>query len=333
MNTVKVHSQNKTYDASAGDTTYVMDAGVTISSKGGQVDFDASSGANNRVVTLAGSLSGANSGLVLGNTAQYVTGSAITVAKTGLVEASSNGIVAYMTEGKINVHGTVSGGMVGLAYLGTDGKVMNDGTIHSSYYATYFQGDDITFTNAGAVNGKHGGVTFNTQSGEHGTLQNTGSIISNQIAVFGGEGSEKIVNGGTITGVVQLNGGNDLYDGRQGTASDVVDGGTGRDRLIGGAQSDVLAGGADHDRLTGHGGRDLFVFKVSDGADTITDFKHQQHDQIELDGLSNAGTFADLAALMHQDGKDTVIDFGGGDVLTLHNVEADHLAKGDFFFG
>ena len=332
MKIVTVHkSQNMTYDASAGDTTYVFEDGASISDNG-QFGIDASSDADNRILKIAGSVSGSTA-VALGNNMHAVTGSAITVAKTGSIDAAANGIVAYMTEGQITIHGKVDGDVAGVGYVGHGGKVMSDGTIQSASYATYFEGDDISFTNAGKVSGGKGAVVFNTHSGEHALLDNTGTIISKQLAVFGGEGNEKIVNDGTITGTVHLNGGNDVYNGRHGTVSDAVDGGAGKDRLAGGSGGDVLAGGADHDRLTGHGGRDLFVFKFSDGADTITDFKHQQHDQIELDGFSNAGKFSDLASLMHQDGKDTVIDFGGGDVLMLHNVEADHLAKGDFFFG
>ncbi len=65
-------------------------------------------------------------------------------------------------------------------------------------------------------------------------------------------------------------------------------GGAGRDILFGGAGDDYLFGGRGADILFGGSGADHFVFRSLDGraVDRIEDFKHAQHDKIDLSDLS-----------------------------------------------
>ncbi|MEH2251107.1 calcium-binding protein [Nostoc sp.] len=70
-----------------------------------------------------------------------------------------------------------------------------------------------------------------------------------------------------ITG---FNNSNDVINGQGG--DDIIDAKSGNDLLRGGAGSDTLIGGAGNDILTGGAGNDNFVFRLSHGNDTITDF-------------------------------------------------------------
>ena len=53
-------------------------------------------------------------------------------------------------------------------------------------------------------------------------------------------------------------------------------------------------------------------------------------DKIDVGGFDNLGTFDNLIALTTQNGADVVIDFGGGDTLTLQNVQKTSLIRDDF---
>jgi VCBS repeat-containing protein len=113
-----------------------------------------------------------------------------------------------------------------------------------------------------------------------------------------------------------------------GNGSDVLDGGNGADTLSGGNGADVLIGGTGNDFLSGGAGHDLFVFGANSGQDRVTDFA--KGDVIQL----SAGQFANFAALtgaIQKIGADTVIDLGGGNLITLQNFTGP-LTASDFLF-
>lgn len=96
----------------------------------------------------------------------------------------------------------------------------------------------------------------------------------------GGLGNDRLTGG---AGLDWLYGGagNDTLEG--GGDIDILLGGAGKDVLTGGAGNDRLDGGEGADKLTGGAGADRFIFaKISDGGDTITDFKAGQGDRLLL---------------------------------------------------
>ncbi|MEA2884655.1 MAG: hypothetical protein QOH32_3911 [Bradyrhizobium sp.] len=109
-------------------------------------------------------------------------------------------------------------------------------------------------------------------------------------------------------------------------------GGPGNDHLYGTAQADVMDGGAGNDFLTGGAGNDSFIFRFGSGADTITDFAAGPgtDDRLDLTALASSYSLADVMARATQHGADTVIDFGGGDSITLQNVPKSYLSGADF---
>ncbi len=109
----------------------------------------------------------------------------------------------------------------------------------------------------------------------------------------------------------------------------------GADSLVGGGGADTLEGGTGNDTLNGGGGDDTFIYDLGDGADTINGFvAGALSDDVLNLGISPAfDTFLEVQAVASQVGLDTVIDFSGGDTITLVGVTAANLHADDFIFG
>ena len=125
--------------------------------------------------------------------------------------------------------------------------------------------------------------------------------------------------------VLEGDGAANLLVGGQG--HDVLRGGGGDDLLEGGGSQDRLTGGAGNDRLSGGAHGDTFVFGDGPiGADVVTDFEDGS-DSIELsaallNGESPVSTTAQavLEAYASVTDGNTVLDFGGGNSITLVGV-------------
>lgn len=115
-----------------------------------------------------------------------------------------------------------------------------------------------------------------------------------------------------------------------------IDGGESGDLISGLNGDDILVGESGADTLTGGSGNEQFWFSVGGGADVVTDFSAGSAvgDVIRLFGRGPAvDTFAEAMALSSQQGANVVINFGGGDTITLQNVTLGSLAANDFMFG
>lgn len=143
-------------------------------------------------------------------------------------------------------------------------------------------------------------------------------------AVRGFEGDDRLFGGG----------GNDTLLG--GDNNDSLIGGGGADRLKGDAANDTLNGSFGADSLTGGAGDDVIEFRKTHGADIVDDFAAgaASEDVIKLIAFGTAfDSFAEVIAASAQAGADVVIDFGGGDTLTLIGVTLGSLHTDDFTFG
>jgi serralysin len=117
--------------------------------------------------------------------------------------------------------------------------------------------------------------------------------------------------------------GNDTLQGGEG--KDKLFGNSGKDLLEGGKQKDLLSGGTGNDVLTGGSGGDKFVFEQNMGKDKITDFT-KGSDVLQLDerlwtaasGVLSASQV--LTQFATDTGADIVLDFGGGNSITLQGV-------------
>jgi Ca2+-binding RTX toxin-like protein len=114
--------------------------------------------------------------------------------------------------------------------------------------------------------------------------------------------------------------------------ADTIFGDANANTLEGLGGNDRLDGKAGNDTLTGGNGADAFVYADGGGADNITDFNRGQGDKIDVSGVTGIYTFADIQSKITSSvgTSPTIIDFGGGNILTLINVTS--LQQSDFVF-
>ena len=166
------------------------------------------------------------------------------------------------------------------------------------------------------------------------TADYSGSTGRVTVSLMSGSGWYGHATGDTLDSVENAVGSafNDSLKGT--TGANRLDGGGGDDSLDGQSGDDVLIGGVGNDRLTGGSGNDFFVFGDGVGDDTITDFVAGAgtSDVIDLSANSLLSAFADVLTHSSQSGADTLIDLGGGDLLTLLGVTRTSLHQDDFSF-
>lgn len=136
------------------------------------------------------------------------------------------------------------------------------------------------------------------------------------------EGNINLVNKGIIKGDVFLSKGDDLFNGAKGKTVGTVFGGDGDDLLIGGKFKDILNGGTGNDRLFGKAGLDVFQFgsDLLDGVkdvDVIRDFA--KGDKFDFSDYLEAG--GDLSFSLGK--RALLIDLNQEDLV---RVQGDILA-------
>lgn len=100
------------------------------------------------------------------------------------------------------------------------------------------------------------------------------------------------------------------------------------DIFVGSDRDEFFSGVGGNDTLTGGKGSDLFEFADGSDKDKITDFGNGD-DVVEL-YVQAASTFDELQGMMVQKGKNVVIDFGNGDVLTFLKFDKNDFSSDDF---
>ncbi|HHP7232770.1 MAG TPA: calcium-binding protein, partial [Xenococcaceae cyanobacterium] len=103
----------------------------------------------------------------------------------------------------------------------------------------------------------------------------------------------------------RLNGGNNADSLIGAGGNDTLNGGAGRDTLKGGAGNDFLTGGKNVDLLFGNSGIDTFVIKRVTASDRIV--IRDYTDNIDVLGLADGLTFADLTIINNQGNTATLI--------------------------
>lgn len=243
-------------------------------------------------VTVNGSLIGANSALWLGGDINSDASETVTVGADGKISALNNNAINL---------------------LAFDSSIDNAGKIVGKYDAILMEGNSggsSDIHNAGLIKGSQGAGIVREGS-EDLTIVNTGTIQGGTAAfdAHGGTGVDTFSNKGAVIGDVQLGGGNDVFNTKNGTVDGTVYGQDGDDKLTGGDGTNNLVGGAGADTLKGGGGADHFIFNTTQEShtwvsldidwsqgfpqlvptfyqgDTIVDFNHNQHDKIDLTGI------------------------------------------------
>ena len=203
-----------------------------------------------------------------------------------------------------------------------------------------------------------GGVGKDTIKGGAGNDRLSGNGGPDLIIANGGNDR---VNGGSGNDVVKGGGGNDVLNGnggadtiKGGAGNDNADGGGGGDSLNGNAGGDVLRGGGGKDHLNGGGGHDTidggkgndhlaggamadtFTFADNFGHDTVSDFSANDHEDIDLSGVSGITGFHNLITHHLNPGPvadSTVIDDGAGNTIVVLGFTTEDFGTGKVISG
>ena len=231
--------------------------------------------AQGAVFTLrnTGSIEGAGKGV--GYAGSLLTGGNLVLdnAATGVIHGRLTGVVVGFTDvpgptvqTQIHNAGQISGSLAGIQVSGLPMILHNSGSIFASDGSaiTAFGEQNMRIFNSGVIETSMvpttGGAIAIDLAGLTGggvnLLQNYGQIIG---TVVMGDQVSTVRNHGLIVGDVNLDSGNDIYDGRGGEVTGAVLGLVGNDKLQGGSLSDLLSGGDGQDQLRGGAGDDMLV--------------------------------------------------------------------------
>ena len=349
-------------DVNAGDATIeltdngavtfgsgVLDLGSVKLANGGQI-FDLSASSGTRMLP----------GLIGGDGADVVTGPGFggTAAYSGFKASLGGGNDTFTSTSTStnNILGeqgddTLTGGAGNDTLNGGSGadKLNGGAGVNTVSYTTDTTGVTVNLATQTASGGDAKGDTIANFQNITGGSKNdvlTGDDTDN---VLDGQSGDDIIDGAggndTIRGDISFNStGADKLSGGDGddtifgySGNDILLGGNGNDVLAGdtlasGAGDDTLDGGAGDDTLSGGAANDTFVYDGR-GADKITDFAGGVGIKDVIKVTDVYTTFAQIQAntTIVNAGKDTQIDFGGGNKLTLVNFKAG-LEADDFVF-
>ncbi|GHC56071.1 calcium-binding protein [Neogemmobacter tilapiae] len=177
----------------------------------------------------------------------------ITVA--GYVRGALDGIdlldSGYNQSITIKAGGRVQGGNDAVRIDGEGWTITNAGTMIGGRYGINVQADGIALCriiNSGQIT--TGDASISLEGPANIRLVNSGDIRSSGMDVYDGDsGRDLIRNTGRMVGRIQLDDGNDVYDGFQGRVNGLINGGEGNDRIVLGKGADAMHGGNGLDTL------------------------------------------------------------------------------------
>ena len=223
--------------------------------------------------------------------------------------------------------------------------------------ATHGASSQVTFTNSGRITAD---IAFlsddhdNPASDNRDIFVNAGIITGDMVM---GDGADRIINNGTMTGYADLGALDDRFDGAVGIYTGIVDGGAGNDTLIAsrgaqilfgnyghdtlyaGADDDLLIGGRGSDALDGGGGFDMIYYVDSWSAVTVDFAAGTVHEGGGNDRFRNIEgvigsaygdtlTGAGANDYLEGAGGNDVIGGGGGNDVILGDTGNDQLTGG-----
>lgn len=256
------------------------------------------------VFDVAGTINGYDDGI---NTMGCDPAQTVRIQASGRINSGGDGVIPEAD---------------GVILDGLNSTLTSAGTITSYGSAvSLFVRDNgtTTVTNSGTMTGHQFGIWNKFGSGTL-VFTNTGTVESPGKSYQGGNYVDLVTNKGILRGMVDLGGGNDLYDGRGGSVVGTILGGEGDDRFVLGNSAETVDGGA---------GIDLLDFSLRTNAMTIdlTTPANNRGTGVQGDRYSNienlaGGTYADRLTgdaganrLSGNGGADTLRGGAGDDVL------------------
>ena len=288
------------YDLAAADNMFVLNNANIVST-----DNAAIRGlGGNHTVTVSGHVYGeGRDGISLGNTLATDSNNRVVVNAGGYVGGDDDAISLTGSDTHVENYGSLSGNY-GINIYGPSGSnstIINAGTISAKYGAIYSGGNaNITLLNTGSINGSGSGSAYTSN----------------------GSGVDTITNRGLMTGAITLGMGNDVYDGRLGSALGQLSGGEGNDRFRLGAGEEKVDGGTESDSVD---------YRSSTGVTLALDGSLANSGMASGDSFVNVESFfgsATGADVMVGDALANVFYGGGGNDVLSGNAGNDALVGG-----
>jgi Ca2+-binding RTX toxin-like protein len=224
---------------------------------------------------------------------------------------------------------TIDGGAGGDSVYGEAGNdVLYGGSTFEFDILVGGDGNDVLHGDSGMADydylyGNAGDDSFYVDTGDDLTFENVGegtdTVYANVAGANNGVYLYANIENLVLLGTTTFGVGNEL--------NNVMTGNVSGNYLLGGAGDDVLNGKAGNDVLFGQAGADRFVFEHGTGGDVIGDFAAGT-DKIDL--IAIGYSWAQVQNSMHENGGNTAIDLGGGDLVVLNGVTAAQLHASDF---
>lgn len=128
----------------------------------------------------------------------------------------------------------------------------------------------------------------------------------------------------------QLLNGDDQITGSGG--DDYIEGRKGSDVIRSGAGDDEIRAGAGNDRMSGGDGSDVFWF--DSGADSVYNDGHDIITDFDANGGGSAQDYLvwDDVVDIRKSGKNTIVEYGDGDTVTLLDVKRSEINADDFHY-
>ncbi|WP_254917497.1 VCBS domain-containing protein, partial [Vibrio sp. V05_P4A8T149] len=178
----------------------------------------------------------------------------------------------------------------------------------------YSSDDDLELSASEIAN--HHVMTGNL-SGTDSMLDNDGLLLSNDVSSRNAD----VVNGGSGNDRIFGQSGSDILFGH--TGDDYIDGGSHNDGLRGGEGNDILIGGLGNDILTGDSGADIFKWvEMETATDRVTDFHRSEGDSLDFSDLFEDMTKDEITALL--DGLGGVDHQGVADDVSIRVTGNEH---------
>lgn len=302
-------------------------------------------------VTNGGEISG-TLGAIQVNGSTAFRGLRITNSETGTISTTSknaaiefSGFLRLFNDGIISSGATFSFDDAAIQGSGTSASLI---LINTGIIKSHDEAVDIGFSQA-----SNGSLTLRNHGDIVGSVfgANSADVVVNRGNMDGitlGSGNDIVRNHGVISGIVNLDQGSDLYDGRNGFVEGTVFAGfgAGNDTLLGGAGDDNFRASDGNDVLTGNAGDDVLMgglgndrINGGEGDDTIrADFNFDT----PTGGIGSPDTLiggagADIFEFRNADyigstaaTRDRILDFTPGtDKIDL----SDFMAGGSFVGG
>jgi Ca2+-binding RTX toxin-like protein len=301
---------------------YVLDAGNTLENvtftSGAQLNIGGGNGLNNAFVGASGS-DGFTGG---GGADSYNSGAGDDYLYIDHFDTAINagaGYDAVFVQDATGVNLNLGAAQVEWVYAWTGNDTLNASTstvgvalfgeagadvISGSAFNDYVYFDGLDFINAGAG---RDALFYYQGTGQALANLNLNVAAANAEYVIVGAGNDTLFNTGSSTAVSLL-------------------GGAGNDTLTGGLGNDYLYG----DLGAGNFGNDVFVVTNNAQSDVILDFANGA-DRLNVHNTGFA-TFAQIQAAATDNGFGAVINFGGGNTVTLYNFALGNLDVSDIIF-